>query len=710
MQDSIQNLHFRFDVSTFRLLGRELITDRITALFELVKNCYDANATEVKLSFLAVNPKSDEGRILIEDNGIGMTEKDIKDKWMVIGTSSKRRNTISPAPFCRRVVGKKGVGRFAVDKLGAKMILRSKQKGEEWWNCLETDWSKYAIEEEQQMSNLEEATLFTDFDNKFWQEPAKCEDHGTTLELSILDDVWTERDIQRAYKELTKLVRPNRMMTYPFQIRIFAPQYSDYSSKLVESMAFSEATITLQLDSIYDKQKKCYYQEEAIAKLNNIEKKVVPSYSFGPISMTLYYYDQEGKRRFSRNFKEDKIDGVKVYRDGIIATPFAEFDDNRDKQKDLFGIDKRRWSNFFDKISTRDVIGWVDITADGNPNIIDATNRQDFVTNEEWIELRKFVVNQLTVIEEVLKNRKTKKVYSRERKLQPISTIDAALTSIKELSAISNTTSEIQSTLNSISSQLTTAKQYVRDALDREEQVESAKHNQENLMYSLISLQSYAAQISHIVRTSIGMIKRSAEFVVKWLPLRQKEEKCVHHATMVYDNMNKLSKAVNFMLAFAKDGENLEPFDVSNVTLETMKERYEALFKHEGISVETIVPKTAIMLNYNDKVYVDMLGCLIDNSVKALRNTTNKKIKCELVASNDSLRLFFSDNGEGVKEIDKEHIFDEFYTTTAHLGGSGLGLFMIKMRLQAIKGSIELVQQEFLPTGATFCITIPFAK
>ena len=95
-----KKLKWRFDISTFRLIGRELITDRITALFELVKNCYDANATRVDVVFenvsydnavvddttkeVRVNPGS---KVVIEDNGYGMSFEDIRDKWMVIGTA-----------------------------------------------------------------------------------------------------------------------------------------------------------------------------------------------------------------------------------------------------------------------------------------------------------------------------------------------------------------------------------------------------------------------------------------------------------------------------------------------------------------------------------------------------------------------------------------------------------------------------------------------
>lgn len=123
------NLKFRFDVSAYRLLGRELITDRITALFELVKNSYDANADEVKVIFHTVNPKTEESKITIKDDGIGMTLRDLQNKWMVIGTSSKRRDRDSPLPYKRKVVGKKGVGRFAVDKLGAKLLLKTTKRG-----------------------------------------------------------------------------------------------------------------------------------------------------------------------------------------------------------------------------------------------------------------------------------------------------------------------------------------------------------------------------------------------------------------------------------------------------------------------------------------------------------------------------------------------------------------------------------------------------
>ena len=58
MSSNEEILKWRFDISTFRLIGRELITDRITALFELVKNSYDANAKRVNVIFKNITPIS----------------------------------------------------------------------------------------------------------------------------------------------------------------------------------------------------------------------------------------------------------------------------------------------------------------------------------------------------------------------------------------------------------------------------------------------------------------------------------------------------------------------------------------------------------------------------------------------------------------------------------------------------------------------------
>ena len=702
-------LHFKFDISTFRLLGRELITDRITALFELVKNCYDANAENVQLTFENLNPLCPESRIIIEDDGLGMNFKDIRDKWMVIGTSSKRRNRTSPAPYNRVVAGKKGVGRFAVDKLGGKLVMKTKKKGSSTWHCLETDWTKYAEEENRQLeldfeNSSEKQKLFTDIDNKYWTEPADVGVQGTRLEISSLNDIWLENDVRRAYKELSKIVKPSSNSRYPFHIRFIVPEYLEYRDKLVESLVLAKATLSYMLKYRYDMGEQKYYQEYLEENKGELVVKEKESEIFGPIGFTLYYYDQSDKKTFSK----DDRDGIKVYRDGIIATPFAEYKSKRDEQKDLFGIDKRRWSGFFEKLSTRDIIGWVDITDELNPEIKDSTNRQDFVDNKEWTALKEFVISQIRQIELYLKHKKeTKKKENAEKLKNTDDEIDAIKLKIKKIK--SNTvlaSPEVESELDDLASRLETIKENVSASTKDYEQMEKEIKQQENIMFSLVSLQAYAGQISHILRTSIGTIKRSAEFIEKWIPLKQKYDKSEKHARQVYDEMNNLSKAMNFMLSYAEDDSTFEYFEIKKAISELFDEIYVSLFEDNGITAEYIVEDNFELL-YNKKAFQDMFGNLIDNSVKALRNIRDKRIKCTTYKENGNLVILFSDNGIGIPEENKDRIFDVFYTTTADLGGAGLGLYIIRSRLESIKGLITLEENEFKPTGATFKIIIP---
>ena len=708
--DNTSILHFKFDVSTFRLLGRELITDRITALFELVKNCYDANAENVQLTFENLNPLGPSSRIIIEDDGLGMTFEDIRDKWMVIGTSSKRRSRTSPSPYNRVVAGKKGVGRFAVDKLGAKLIMKTKKKDSLVWHCLETDWTKYSEEEERQLSldfeeHPEQQKLFTDIDNRYWTEPGEKGIQGTRLEISSLNDVWLEKDVIRAYKELSKIVKPTLDIQYPFNIQFHVPEYKEYDGKDVESIVLAKATLSYILKYRYDEAEEKYYQEYLDEEKGALSVKEKPAEIFGPIGFTIYYYDQEGKKNFT---KEERIDGIKVYRDGIIATPFAEYKSSRDEQKDLFGIDKRRWSGFFEKLSTRDILGWVDIKDELNPEIKDSTNRQDFVDNKEWTALKEFVISQIHQIELYLKHKKeTKKKENAEKLKKTDKEIDEIKQKIKRIK--SNTilaSPEVESELDDLASRLETIKENVSASSKDYEQMEKDIKQQENIMFSLVSLQSYAGQISHILRISIGVIKRSAEFVAKWVPLGKNQDKSVKHAHRVFDEMNNLSKAMNFMLSYAEDDSTFEYFSVKEAITELFEERYKYLFEEEGIHTEYVVEDDFELL-YNMKAFQDMFGNLIDNSVKALRNILDKRIRCTAYKEDDNFVVLFSDNGPGIPEEKRDRIFDVFYTTTADLGGAGLGLYIVRTRLKSINGTISLEPNEFKPTGATFKIVIP---
>lgn len=140
-------LHFKVSSYLKTIIGRDLITDDLVAVFELVKNSFDARATKVDLWFLP-------GKIYIVDNGKGMTLDDIKNKWLFVAYSAKQDQTEDEGlrgdyrgklnSKRESFAGNKGVGRFSCDRLGTylKLQTRSIRRGSEI-EVINVDWSRF---------------------------------------------------------------------------------------------------------------------------------------------------------------------------------------------------------------------------------------------------------------------------------------------------------------------------------------------------------------------------------------------------------------------------------------------------------------------------------------------------------------------------------------------------------------------------------------
>ena len=124
--------NFKISTGLKNLIGRELITNEFIAIFELVKNSYDAGAKKVIIKF--ENIYAENSRILISDDGHGMNSTDIQEKWLFVAysekTEGKRAGTYRDNFSERVYAGAKGVGRFSCDRLGEKLKLFSQKKGE----------------------------------------------------------------------------------------------------------------------------------------------------------------------------------------------------------------------------------------------------------------------------------------------------------------------------------------------------------------------------------------------------------------------------------------------------------------------------------------------------------------------------------------------------------------------------------------------------
>lgn len=711
-----KKLKWRFDISTFRLIGRELITDRITALFELVKNCYDANATRVDVVFenvsydnavvddttkeVRVNPGS---KVVIEDNGYGMSFEDIRDKWMVIGTASKRTSPFSPRPFGRRCVGEKGIGRFAVDKLGDKVNIVTKKEEDDRWLNVEIDWNSYF--NEVSPDEREHIRLFTDIENKYdyLDRNEGSGVSGTKLIVSSVREFWSKDDISRFYKEANKIVSPYTLLNPPFKIYITAREYG-WVEKPVEpdkiDFATEEAEITyrdgIQETLYFDKDKGCIAEKRR---------------SFAYLRRHIFediLFRREARRNYYRKYKDvnNRIDGIKIYRDGIIATPFAEAEANPDRKRDILGIDKRLWQDIFNRISTREIIGILDITKDGNPKIIDATNRQDFIDNREYRELKEFILEQLRAFEEL-------KIYKRELKRASVSdelktakeNVDTFAHSVNR---VIETNPDLKKDLQPLVEQATKAGTSVKKAIEEQKKAEKEYIRKENMYLSIMSLQEYAIHIAHAVRTSLGKIQRKAEFFDKYYPDPEEEEYFKLYAKEIYQEMLVLNQVIDFMLSYSKSGLNFEDLNLNELVSGLFKS-YETSLKAENIRSVVEIPDN-LRINTNRQFFMDILQNMISNSVKALKGVPDKTIKCSGYISENDLILSMSDNGIGIPLEKREWVFGVFNTTTAESGGAGIGLYVVKTRVESLKGKVEVVDSEFGKVGTTIKITLPFKK
>lgn len=122
----------KFDPYTIKHLGLQMYSTLPSVIGELVANAWDANATEVRIT-VPENPIDEKkSEIVIEDNGIGMSDEDARKKYFYVGRDRRRMeqtDTTLP-PLCRRVMGRKGIGKFAAFGIAGAMEVESVQQGE----------------------------------------------------------------------------------------------------------------------------------------------------------------------------------------------------------------------------------------------------------------------------------------------------------------------------------------------------------------------------------------------------------------------------------------------------------------------------------------------------------------------------------------------------------------------------------------------------
>ena len=204
------------------MLGEQLLKNERVALVELIKNSYDADASFVDVEFLAFGDgmtSTENSKIVVRDDGSGMTSETIQTAWMNPATPAKyldKRHGKKRTPGKKRVVqGEKGIGRFAVLKLAKKIRVVTRTPQAELETVVWFDFSKF---DDDFLSEFgEQKEIFLDEVKIDWAErtPEVLSNsaHGTVIEMQALKGGWNDRLINSFCRDVANLTDPISRLT-----------------------------------------------------------------------------------------------------------------------------------------------------------------------------------------------------------------------------------------------------------------------------------------------------------------------------------------------------------------------------------------------------------------------------------------------------------------------------------------------------------------
>lgn len=397
MQNSLQ---FKISSALKNIIGRDLITDDFIAVFELVKNSYDAHATEVEVIF--ENLYSGKGKIIIKDNGKGMSYQDLIDKWLFVAYSAKKtgkeedsyKNFRDKIKVKRAYAGAKGIGRFSCDRLGSELYLETLKDEENGKvEVLITDWNKFEEDSNEEFVNvsvLHETIRKSNFEIT----------HGTVLEISNLHSPWNREKLLTLKDLLARLINPSTIQDEDsFKIILTVKEEKENDKRQILKNQKKAETGDLEHSEIgYYKvinapirnlifeslQLKTSYIESDIQ-----EKKIVttlyeggkkvyrieednPYNNLSNIHYSIYYLNRSAKSTFTRRMGVQPVQygHIFVYKNGLRIYPYGE------RGEDPFKMDNRKAQGRTRYLGTREVIGYISITGD-NYNLRETSSRGD---------------------------------------------------------------------------------------------------------------------------------------------------------------------------------------------------------------------------------------------------------------------------------------------------------------------------------------------
>lgn len=743
MQNSLQ---FKISSALKNIIGSDLISDDFIAVFELVKNSYDAHATKVEITF--ENIYSDDAKIIIKDNGKGMSYDDIVNKWLFVAYSAKKEGTEEDnynyrdkIKVKRAYAGAKGIGRFSCDRLGGELYLETiKNEPNAKIETLLTQWDKFEgnlKDEFVNISVLHETISSSDYGVK----------HGTILEISNLKSDWNRDKLLKLKDALAKLINPNsHNQEDEFSIYLNVKNEEEEDKKQVEYRNIVNGEIqNLIFEALEIKTTKIrsvFKGDTVVTSLiegGKLVYEVVESNShlcLNNIEFNLYHLNRSSKYTFSRRMGISAVDygHVFVYKNGLRVYPYG------DRGEDPFKMDNRKAQGHSRYLGTRDVLGYISIhepnellketssRGDGliktdayfelvdwfystvkklEKYIIDITDWGNDLSNDDYINLEegekkeaieKLILN-LTKSKDLISFEVAPEIFALIDKKQEKSTKNTLSNIKKQLEGDDYNKREIVDSISKIEKNLDELKKNTEEAT--EEALENLIKNEEleenieterkkgAFQGALIGTdKERIVGLQHQIYHSSARINRNVKLLLRHLGVDEIDKKTKKHIKVISLEGSKINSIANFI---TKANFKLNATEIKDDLIDFIIGYINEIYVFEDNIIDTkldIVISNKRERNFIKEFRPLEITTIIDNLINNAEKAKSTKLDVCIDVVNEELKIEFIDNGVGITNSDIGKVFEMGYTTT---NGSGIGLFQVHdLITQSLKGKISI--------------------
>lgn len=724
----IGEANFRFSSRFSQLIGRNLISNPVVAVSELVKNSYDADADNISVEFVGL--KTENPELHIVDDGVGMSFEDVVTKWMVVGTDNKIHSPYTVKN--RRKLGEKGIGRFSVERLSHKVSIISKQKGNDFAITFTIDWDEY------EKSGGE----FSDHKHQIFKIPDDPNRQGTSITLLGLRDVWTEDTLLELQKEL-EILRPISIKDYSYKeyhfpgddvkIELISQEYLKAKVLIKDNfISFSQAHLFGEIKADGSAVVKVKIKPNISMSKKEIDEEYLYApgeidSSCGPITYESFVFWKDKRLYRSLTVERKDMDdylsafcGVKIYRDGFRILPFG------DPDNDWLELNAKRTSSPEHRIGTQNVIGIVYITRDENPGLQDVLSRENMYDTIEFSALKSFVnlaFDKYTDLQLSARKKAERKVKEAGKK---------ALTSAKKsVSVFSQQVSELKKTIqttveeDSFSTQAT-----INIGAEMQKVLETAEASFAEIKnaYGYYKKQTdFRSREMQIYRNIATLGISAAMFGHEALNQTVDAKSIVNDILADYDAIIKTTEGLEEQIIdlqkdlilidekadFYRNYLRKEKQDCSTYVniidaLNNLLKQHESALK--AINVIPNVIYIGDKKDYKTWAYegdIDSIFAnLITNAYKALKKCSDNKVFSFSLCFDGALFIIdVINNGKPIEPEFRDKIFEPMFST--YSDGTGLGLTIVQDTLQTYQGTIAL-EDEYPNTH--FIIKIPFIE